>query len=229
MSSNPHRDRDVPSAQIAVDRVNPSLYIPHLVQACKSSRINHFQHNRSAVWHFGCTGWARESARTLQQRDSVTEPGTRRQTWPRKIVDLRRWIAPSSARLQAKAEKQRIRKAPRTSGRVRRHGTPAAKAASRVTSGVENSAAGRVLKTDAAPNHQARRPRRRTSRQGGGTVNRSHAGTPGRGFRCRAPRHSCLATSVARLVTFVPHVRCAPTSHLQLDRDKSLGYTIGFP
>src|SRR5204862_7722314 len=94
-----------------------------------------------SLWHLRCTSWARGLPQRGRHRDFVTRAGTRdgrRQTWPRKIADPRRWIEPNSARLRAKAEKQRTRKAQRTSGRVRRHGTPAARAASRVTSAVES-------------------------------------------------------------------------------------------
>ena len=52
-----------------------------------------------------------------------------RTTWPRKIADLHRWIAPSSARLPARAARLPTRRAPLTSGRAKKRGTPAARVA----------------------------------------------------------------------------------------------------
>src|SRR6476619_1094836 len=62
-----------------------------------------------------------------EPRHRTREGGT---SWPRKIADSLQWIEANSARLPARAARQRIRRGPHTSGRVRRRATPAARAGS---------------------------------------------------------------------------------------------------
>ena len=89
-------------------------------------------------WHPGCTGWARRSAAERGRHRGIETRAPRtggRQTWPRKIADSRQWIGPNNARLRARVEKRRTRRAPRTSGRAKKHVMPDARAESRAISG----------------------------------------------------------------------------------------------
>src|SRR5262245_55138948 len=55
--------------------------------------------------------------------------------WQKRIADLRRWIATSSARSRAKVARPHTRRGPRTSGRAKRRGKPGGRAAWRATVG----------------------------------------------------------------------------------------------
>ena len=62
---------------------------------------------------------------------------------------------------------------------------------------------------------------------GGGTVNGSHDGIPAGNSQRRAPRR--FPRRNARVSLRHPRTSGLSTSHVPVDRDKSLGSMIGFP